>query len=252
MEKTVFITGATSGIGKATALSLAEKNYKLIVTGRRAHLLSELEKQLRQKTRVLTLNFDVRDYKQVEKSIQSIPAEWKRIDVLINNAGLAAGLSPIDKGDLNDWEVMIDTNIKGLLYVTKKVLPLMEQSDRKHIINIGSIAGKEVYVNGNVYCATKFAVDALSKAMRIDLLEKGFKVTAVNPGMTETEFSLIRFKGNKERAEKVYEGIEPLKGEDIANIIDFILSLPPHVNINDITIMPTAQASASIVYRKTE
>lgn len=252
MEKTVFITGATSGIGKATALRLADKKHKLIITGRRAHLLSELEKQLRQKTRVLTLNFDVRDYKQVEKSIQSIPAEWKRIDVLINNAGLAAGLNPIDKGDLNDWEVMIDTNIKGLLYVTKKVLPLMEQSSEKHIINIGSIAGKEVYLNGNVYCATKFAVDALSKAMRIDLLEKGFKVTAVNPGMTETEFSLIRFKGNKERAEKVYEGIDPLKGEDIANIIDFILSLPPHVNINDITIMPTAQATASIVHRKIE
>ncbi len=252
MEKTVFITGATSGIGKATALRLAERNYKLIITGRRAHLLNELEKQLRQKTRVLTLNFDVRDFKQVEKSIQSIPTEWKKIDVLINNAGLAAGLNPIDKGDLNDWEVMIDTNIKGLLYVTKKVLPLMEQRSEKHIINIGSIAGKEVYLNGNVYCATKFAVDALSKAMRIDLLEKGFKVTAVNPGMTETEFSLIRFKGNKEQAKKVYEGIEPLKSEDIANVIDFILSLPSHVNINDITIMPTAQATATIVHRKTE
>ncbi|MCX7862016.1 MAG: SDR family NAD(P)-dependent oxidoreductase [Bacteroidales bacterium] len=250
MEKTVLITGATSGIGKATAIKLADRGYKIIITGRRAHLLTELEKQLRQKTRVLTLNFDVRDFKQVEKSIYSLPNDWKQIDILINNAGLAVGLNPIDKGDINDWEVMIDTNIKGMLYVTKKVLPLMMQSTVKHIINIGSIAGKEVYLNGNVYCATKFAVDALTRSMRIDLLDKGFKVTAVNPGMTETEFSLVRFKGNKERAEKVYEGIEPLKGEDIAHIIDFIISLPPHVNINDIVIMPTDQATASIVNRK--
>lgn len=250
MEKTVLITGATSGIGKATALVLAEKKYKLILTGRRVHLLSDLEKQLRTKTKILTLNFDIRDFKQVEKNLQSLPKEWSNIDVLINNAGLAAGLNPINEGDINDWEVMIDTNIKGLLYITKKVIPLMMNSQNKHIINIGSIAGKEVYPNGNVYCATKFAVDALTKAMRIDLLDKGFKVTAVNPGMVETEFSIVRFKGNKERAEKVYDGIEALKGNDVAQIIDFIISLPAHVNINDITIMPTAQATPTIVNRK--
>jgi NADP-dependent 3-hydroxy acid dehydrogenase YdfG len=250
MEKTVLITGTTSGIGKAIAFKLAESQCKLIITGRRVNLLSEIEKQLRTKTKVLALNFDIRDYKQVEKNIKSLPKDWTNIDILINNAGLASGFSSIDEGDINDWEVMIDTNIKGLLYMTKKVIPLMMSSPYKHIINIGSIAGKEVYPNGNVYCATKFAVDALSKAMRIDLIEKGFKVTAVNPGMVETEFSLVRFKGNKERAEKVYDGIQPLKGEDIAHIIDFIISLPPHVNINDILIMPTAQATSTIVNRK--
>ncbi len=250
MEKTVLITGATSGIGKATAFKLAEMQHRIIITGRRVNLLSEIEKQLRAKTKVLALNFDVRDYKQVEKNINSLPKDWANIDILINNAGLASGLNSIDEGDINDWDVMIDTNIKGLLYMTKKVIPLMISSPYKHIINIGSIAGKEVYPNGNVYCATKFAVDTLSKAMRIELVDKGFKVTAVNPGMVETEFSLVRFKGNKERAEKVYNGIEPLKPEDIANIINFIISLPQHVNINDILIMPTSQASSTIISRK--
>jgi len=252
MEKTVVITGATAGIGKAIAYALAEQKYKLIITGRRAQLLSEVEKVLRKKTKVLALNFDVRDFKQVEHVINTLPNDWKNIDVLINNAGLAAGLSPIDEGDLSDWEIMIDTNIKGLLYITKKVLPLMKNSETKHIINIGSIAGKETYLNGNVYCATKAAVDALTKGMRIDLLEKGFKVTAIHPGMVETEFSMVRFKGNTERASKVYDGLDPLKGEDIAHIVEFILSLPAHVNINEMVIMPTAQASATVVNRKNQ
>lgn len=250
MEKTAFITGATSGIGKATAIRLAESHYRLILTGRRAKLLAELEKELRKQTKVLTLNFDVRDIKQIDHFIMSIPQDWRKIDILINNAGLALGLTSIDKGDINDWETMIDTNIKGLLYITRKVLPLMMDSPIKHIINIGSIAGKEVYPNGNVYCATKAAVDALTRAMRIDLLDKGFKVTGVHPGMVETEFSLVRFKGNVDQATKVYEGLKPLRPEDIAHIIDFILSLPSHVNINDIVIMPTDQATATLVNRK--
>ena len=252
MEKTVLITGATAGIGKAIAYKLADQGYKLIITGRRAQLLSEVEKNLRSKTKILALNFDVRDYKQVEHVINTLPKDWNKIDVLINNAGLAAGLNPIDEGDLNDWETMIDTNIKGLLYVTKKILPLMKNSSTKQIINIGSIAGKEVYPNGNVYCASKAAVDALTKGMRIDLLQKGYKVTAIHPGMVETEFSIVRFKGNAEKASKVYDGFDALKGEDIAQIVKFILSLPPHVNINDLVVMPTAQASATIVNRKTE
>lgn len=252
MEKTVLITGATAGIGKAIAYNLAEHGYKLIITGRRAQLLSEVEKSLRSKTKVLALNFDVRDYKQVEHVMNTLPKDWKDIDVLINNAGLAAGLNPIDEGDLNDWETMIDTNLKGLLYVTKKVIPLMKNSSIKQIINIGSIAGKEIYPNGNVYCATKAAVDALTKGMRIDLLQKGYKVTAIHPGMVETEFSIVRFKGNSEKASKVYDGFEALKGEDIAQIVQFILSMPAHVNINELVVMPKAQASATIVNRKIE
>jgi len=252
MEKIVFITGATAGIGKAIAFSLAEQGYRLIISGRRAQLLSNIEKTLRTKTKVLSLNFDIRDFKQVEHVINTLPKDWSKIDVLINNAGLAAGLNPIDEGDLNDWETMIDINIKGLLYITKKVLPLMKASDTKQIINIGSIAGKQVYPNGNVYCATKAAVDALTQGMRIDLLEKGFKVTAIHPGMVETEFSMVRFKGNAERANKVYEGFKALQAEDIANIVQFILTLPPHVNINDLVVMPTAQATATIVNKKTE
>ncbi|MGQ9847317.1 MAG: SDR family NAD(P)-dependent oxidoreductase [Bacteroidales bacterium] len=252
MEKTVLITGATAGIGKAIAYNLAEHGYKLIITGRRAQLLSEVEKSLRTKTKVLALNFDVRDYKQVEHVFNTLPKDWRNIDVLINNAGLAAGLNPIDEGDLNDWETMIDTNIKGLLYITKKVLPLMKDSSIKQIINIGSIAAKETYPNGNVYCATKAAVDALTKGMRIDLLQKGYKVTAIHPGMVQTEFSIVRFKGDSEKASKVYDGIEALKGEDIAHIVQFILSLPAHVNINELIVMPTDQATSTIVNRKSE
>ncbi len=250
MEKIVLITGATSGIGKATATLLADEGYHIIITGRRTHLLSELEKTLRTKTKVLPLSLDVTDNKQMEHVIHSLPKEWSNIDVLINNAGLALGLNPIDKGFIEDWETMIDTNVKGLLYVSKAVIPLMYKSPIKQIINIGSIAGKEVYINGNIYCATKAAVDALTKAMRLDLLEQGFKVTAVHPGMVETEFSNVRFNGDTQRAKKVYEGFTPLQSEDIADVIRYILSLPQHVNINELIIMPTAQANATIVNRK--
>lgn len=250
MEKIALVTGATSGIGKATALKLAEAGYSVIITGRRWHLLAELEKQLIQKSRVLALSFDVSNNNEVNHALDKLPEEWKNIEILVNNAGLAAGLSSIQNGDIEDWEKMIDTNVKGLLYVTKKIIPMMISHNRGHIINIGSIAGKEVYPMGNVYCATKFAVDALTKAMRIDLLEHNIKVTGICPGMVETEFSLVRFKGNKENANNVYNGLDPLTAEDVADVILFAITRPPHVNLNDIVITPTAQASATNVNRK--
>jgi NADP-dependent 3-hydroxy acid dehydrogenase YdfG len=248
----VFITGATSGIGKSTALLFAKNNYNLIVTGRREERLSELKKELESnfKINVTTLCFDIRDKAEVENAINSLSIENKKIDILINNAGLAAGLSNLQDGNLNHWEQMIDTNVKGLLYVTKIISNLMITNGSGHIINIGSIAGKEVYANGNVYCASKFAVDALNKAMRIDLLPYNIKVTAVNPGMVETEFSIVRFDGDKERAKKVYEGLQPLKPEDIAETIFWVANRPSHVNINDIVIMPSAQATSTISIRK--
>jgi len=248
----VFITGATSGIGKSTALLFAKNNYNLIVTGRREERLSELKKELESnfKINVTTLCFDIRDKAEVENAINSLSIENKKIDILINNAGLAAGLSNLQDGNLNHWEQMIDTNVKGLLYVTKIISNLMITNSSGHIINIGSIAGKEVYANGNVYCASKFAVDALNKAMRIDLLPHNIKVTAVNPGMVETEFSIVRFDGDKERAKKVYEGLQPLKPEDIAETIFWVANRPSHVNINDIVIMPSAQATSTISIRK--
>lgn len=246
-----LITGATSGIGKSTALEFAKHGYNLIITGRRQDRLAELKAALVQdfKIKVLELCFDVRDEKQVAAAINSIPSEFKAIDVLVNNAGLAAGLSTIQDGKINHWEQMIDTNIKGLLYVTKHVSQMMITNKKGHIINIGSIAGKEVYANGNVYCATKHAVDALNKGMRIDLLPHGIKVSAVNPGMVETEFSIVRFDGDEERAKKVYENIVPLKPEDIAETIYWMASRPAHVNINDILIMPTIQANSTTVLR---
>ena len=248
-----LITGATSGIGKSTALEFAKHGYNLIITGRRQERLAELKSALVKdfKINVLELCFDVRDEKQVADAINSIPSDFKAIDVLVNNAGLAAGLSTIQDGKINHWEQMIDTNIKGLLYVTKHISQIMIQNKKGHIINIGSIAGKEVYANGNVYCATKHAVDALNKGMRIDLLPHGIKVSAVNPGMVETEFSIVRFDGDEERAKKVYENIVPLKPEDIAETIYWMASRPAHVNINDIVIMPTVQATATNVIRKT-
>ena len=248
----VFITGATSGIGKSTALLFAKNNYNLIVTGRREERLSELKKELESnfKINVTTLCFDIRDKTEVENAINSLSIENKKIDILINNAGLAAGLSSIQDGNLGHWEQMIDTNIKGLLYVTKIISNLMITNSSGHIINIGSVAGKEVYPNGNVYCASKFAVDALNKAMRIDLLPHNIKVTAVNPGMVETEFSVVRFDGDKERAKKVYEGLQPLKPEDIAETIFWVANRPSHININDIVIMPSAQATSTISIRK--
>jgi NADP-dependent 3-hydroxy acid dehydrogenase YdfG len=247
-----LITGATSGIGKSTAIEFAKHGYDLIITGRRQERLEELRAILTKKysIKVLNLCFDVREEKQVEDAIKSIPVEFKKIDVLVNNAGLAAGLSAIQDGKLAHWEQMIDTNIKGLLYVTKHVSKiLIENKNGGHIINLGSIAGKEVYANGNVYCATKHAVDALNKGMRIDLLPHGIKVSSVNPGMVETEFSIVRFDGDEERAKKVYENIQPLKPEDIAETIYWMASRPAHVNINDIIIMPTIQANATTVLR---
>lgn len=247
-----MITGATSGIGKATAFKFAEAGYSVIITGRRWNLLAELEKKLIPVTKVLALSFDVSKREEVDHSMEKLPQEWKNIEVLVNNAGLASGLSSIQNGDIDDWEIMLDTNVKGLLYVTKKVVQNMIFNNKGHIINIGSIAGKEVYPNGNVYCASKFAVDALTRAMRIDLVEHNIKVTGIAPGMVETEFSLVRFKGNREYAKNVYEGLEPLRAEDVAEVILFAASRPPHVNLNDIVIMPTAQASATIVNRKKE
>ncbi len=246
-----FITGATSGIGKSTALEFARHAFDLIITGRREERLQQLKQEIEKEyaVKVLTLCFDVRNESDVKKAINTLPDGFKQIDVLVNNAGLAAGLGPIQDGQIAHWEQMIDTNIKGLLYVSKYVSQLMIPQKKGHIINIGSIAGKEVYANGNVYCATKHAVDALNKGMRIDLLPHHIKVSAVNPGMVETEFSIVRFDGDEERAKKVYENIVPLKPEDIAETIYWIASRPAHVNINDILIMPTIQANATTVLR---
>jgi 3-hydroxy acid dehydrogenase / malonic semialdehyde reductase len=247
----VLITGATSGIGKSAATIFAKNGHDLIVTGRRQERLDSLKVELEEifNVSVTTLCFDIRNYNETEKAISSLSIKGK-IDILINNAGLAAGLSAIQDGDLDHWERMIDTNVKGLLYTTRLVSNLMIPNKKGHIINIGSIAGKEVYANGNVYCATKHAVDALNKAMRIDLLQHHIKVTAVNPGMVETEFSVVRFNGDEERAKKVYAGIEPLNPDDVAETIYWIATRPAHVNINDIVIMPAAQATATNVNRK--
>jgi NADP-dependent 3-hydroxy acid dehydrogenase YdfG len=252
MAKTVLITGATSGIGKATAELFALNGYRLILTGRRTDRLENLSSSIKAKAGVdvFTLSFDVRDRAQTLNAIDSLPDTWKNVDILVNNAGLAVGLNTIDKGDVDDWETMIDTNVKGLLYITRAVIPLIEKSKSGHIINIGSVAGKEVYLNGNVYCATKHAVDALSKAMRIDLLPKNIKVTSINPGMVDTEFSLVRFKGDQERADNVYKGLQPLTAKDIAETIFWCATRPPHVNINDLIITPTVQANATTVIRK--
>ena len=252
MNKIALITGATSGIGRAVADIFAENKYNLIVTGRRSERLQELKAALEQQhgISVLALCFDVRDNDEVVRNIESLPVEWRNIDVLVNNAGLAVGLNHIQDGVLDDWERMIDTNIKGLLYVTRAVSPLMIARNSGHIVNICSIAGKEVYENGNVYCATKHAVDALSKAMRIDMLGHNIKVTNICPGAVETEFSIVRFKGDTQRAAGTYRGIEPLTGRDIAECIYFAVSLPKHVCINDMMIMPTAQADSRTFNRK--
>lgn len=248
----VFITGATAGIGQATAELFAKNGYNVIITGRRKERLVEFSEHLKStyKIDVLSLNFDVRNVKEVESAINSIPDDWKKINVLVNNAGLALGISPIQEGLIDDWERMIDTNVKGLLYMTRSISPIMIQNGFGHIINIGSIAGKEVYANGNVYCATKHAVDALNKSMRIDLLPYNIKVTAINPGMVETEFSIVRFKGDMERVKNAYKGIQPLVAEDIAETIYWVASRPAHVNINDIIIVAAAQANATTAIRK--
>ena len=248
MNKITLITGATSGIGLACAQRFAKEGHDLIITGRRKEKLDKITSELQQKygVNVLPLCFDIRSQKEVQESIESLPDNWKDIEILVNNAGLAVGLNTLQEGIIDDWERMIDTNIKGLLYISRAITPIMINQGHGHIINIGSIAGKEVYPNGNVYCATKYAVDALSKSMRIDLVKHGIKVSQIAPGAVDTEFSEVRFKGDKDRAGKVYKGFEPLHAEDIAAIVYYVTTLPNHVNINDLVVMPTAQASATV------
>ena len=247
-----MITGATSGIGLACAKRFAAAGNDLVLTGRRLDRLNDISSQLESSysVKVHVLNFDVRDREEVFASVSSLEDEWRNIDILINNAGLAVGLGTIQEGEIDDWERMIDTNVKGLLYVTRSVLPGMIARKSGHVINIGSIAGREVYPNGNVYCSTKFAVDALTKAIRIDTVHSGIKVTQIAPGAVETEFSIVRFKGDKEKADSVYKGFEPLHPEDIADSVYYVTTLPPHVNINDLLIMPTAQASATNLHKE--
>ncbi len=251
-NKIIFITGATSGFGKAIAYMFAQHGWNLILTGRRQERLSSIEKEIisNYPVKVMTLCFDIRNRKQTEQMIHDLPYDWKEIDVLVNNAGLASGLSLIQDGDVDDWELMIDTNVKGLLYVSRLVMPMMIKRKNGHIINISSIAGKEAYLRGNVYCATKHAVDALTKSMRIDLLPHGIKVSSIDPGAAETEFSLVRLHGDEERAKKVYEGYTPLHADDIADITYFVASRPAHVVINDIIVTPLAQANTSYIVKK--
>lgn len=247
MNKTALITGATSGIGKAIAELFAENGIHLILCGRRQERLDELQATLGSKTKIYTLNFDVRDKEAVSKSIHSLPDDFSNVDILINNAGNAHGLDTIDQGSLEDWDAMLDINVKGLLYMSKAIIPQMVAKKNGHIINIGSTAGKEVYPKGNVYCASKHAVDAINQGMRIDLNAHGIRVGAVNPGLVETEFSDVRFKGDLERAKTVYQGFQALKAEDIADIVYFVVTRPYHVNIADLVVMCTAQASSTIV-----
>lgn len=248
-QRNVLLTGATSGIGEATARLLAKNQYHLILCGRRRERLEALKTELAAQTKVTTLAFDVRDQEAVVSSLKSLPAEWRNIEVLINNAGNAHGLDPIHRGSIADWDAMMDINVKGLLYVSREVIAGMTERKSGHIINIGSVAGKEVYPNGNVYCASKFAVDALTQGMRIDLNPFGIKVTGIHPGLVETEFSLVRFKGDAVKASAVYEGLQPLTGADIADMILYVLSVPDHVVIADMVVYPKAQASATVVKR---
>lgn len=247
MNKTALITGATSGIGRAIAKNFANNGLHVILCGRRQERLDALQKELSEITKVHTLNFDVRDKEVVFKQLQNLPEPFSKIDILINNAGNAHGKDPIDEGNTDDWDAMIDINVKGLLYVTKAILPQMIDRKSGHIINIGSTAGKEVYPTGNVYCASKHAVDAINEGMRLDLNGKGIKIGAINPGLVETEFSEVRYKGDTEKADKVYQGYTPLQPEDIADIIWFAVTRPPHVNIADLTVMCLDQSSSMIV-----
>jgi NADP-dependent 3-hydroxy acid dehydrogenase YdfG len=251
MSNIILITGATSGFGKATAEVFALHGHDLIITGRRKDRLEEIKKNIEQRfqTKVLALEFDVQNKKAVFNTIENLPDEWKNIDVLINNAGLALGRDFFEEADLDDWETMIGTNVNGLLYVSKAVLPFMIKNKKGHIINLGSTAGKEVYEKGNVYCASKFAVDAISQAMRIDLLRHKIKVTSINPGAADTEFSKVRFKGNEPQAAKIYEGYTPLSAEDVAGVIYYCASLPPYVCINDLTLTSLAQANSFYLYK---
>lgn len=252
MSKTILVTGATAGFGRAIAVRFAKHGYNIIITGRRKERLDDLEKELLSygKIKVLSLNFDIRIRDEVKSVIGKLPSEWKSIDILVNNAGLASGFGHIETCDIDDWERMIDTNIKGLLYITRAVAPLMVERNMGHIFNIGSIAGKEAYENGNVYCATKTAVDSLSKSMRIDLLKNNIKVTHIAPGMAETEFAMVRFKGDVQKAKAVYKGIDALTADDIADVVYYCATLPAHVCINDLVITPTQQASVNYNFRK--
>lgn len=254
MDRTILVTGATAGFGKAIATRFAQNGYNVCITGRREERLNALRDELQQQygVKVIALVFDVRDKEGVKKAMEQLKKEISTIDILVNNAGLAAGFGTIEEGDTDDWDIMIDTNIKGLLYVTRQIAPLMKANARGHIINIGSIAGKNVYRNGNVYCATKFAVDALSKAMRIDLLPYSIKVTAINPGMAETEFSLVRYKGDEAKARSVYNDVRPLTSEDIADIAWYCASQPPHVCIDDITVTCLTQANSFYNIKESE
>jgi hypothetical protein len=249
-SKTAFITGATSGIGKATAEIFAKNKMNLIICGRRSERLENLKEKLSKLTNVTTLQFDVRDKEAVFKAVESLPSKFKNIDILINNAGNAHGLNTIQDGNIDDWDAMIDINVKGLLYVSKAILPQMVKKNNGFVVNIGSIAGKEVYPNGNVYCASKYAVNALNKAMRIDLNKHNIRVAAIHPGAVETEFSEVRFKGDSEKAKNVYAGYKALQPEDIAEIINFVVTRPAHVNIEDLIVYPTAQASATILNKE--
>ena len=248
-KKTVLITGATSGIGKSTAYRLADSKMQLIICGRRREVLDKIQEDLSKLTSVITLCFDVSDNNQVKKAIESLPDEFKQIDILINNAGNAHGLDKIQDGNVEDWDNMIDSNVKGFLYVAKAVIPIMVQNSSGHIINIGSLAGREVYEKGNVYCATKHAVNAISKGMRIDLNKHNIKVSEINPGLVETNFSKVRFKGDA-IADTVYKGYKALQAEDIAEIIEFVISRPDHVNLADVLILPQDQATSSIINKK--
>ena len=257
MAKTILITGATSGFGEASARRFAAEGWRVIITGRRRDRLDALQRELEglhgtvERGHVAhVLRFDVRDRAAVDAAIAGLPPEWNTIDVLLNNAGLAAGLAPLQEGSADDWDRMLDTNVKGLLNVSRAVIPGMILRKSGHIINIGSTAGKEVYAKGNVYCASKFAVDALTKAMRIDLLEHGVKVTQIAPGAAETEFSVVRFNGDEDRAKQVYQGFDPLRAEDIADIVHYVATLPSHVCINDLVVTPTAQANSTNIVRR--
>ena len=249
LKRIAFITGATSGIGESSARLLAKNNFNIVLCGRRKDRLDKIQRELSSFTEVTTLQFEVGQRKEVVRAIASLPDAWKNIDVLINSAGGAHGLDPLQSGNVDDWDAMIDANVKGLLYVSREILPGMVERKSGHVINIGSIAGREVYANGNVYCAAKFAVEALTRCMRIDLNTAGIKVTAINPGLVDTEFSTVRFKGDKDRANSVYKGFTPLNGDDVADLILFALTRPAHVVVADMVVFPVAQASVTVVNR---
>ncbi len=250
MMKTALVTGATSGIGKATAELLAKQGLRLILCGRRTEVLEQLKRKLSKYTEIFSLNFDQRSFNEVETAFNSLPVDWKEIDVLINNAGNAHGLESLIDGDINDWDLMLDGNVKGLLYVSKMILPGMKQRNSGHIVNISSVAARQTYANGVVYCASKKAVDTISDGMRLELTEFGIKVTNIQPGAVETDFSKVRFKGDEERAKTVYQGYDALKAEDIADAISYCINAPKHVMISDLTIYPSAQSEPRTINRK--